>query len=311
MEGFLGWVPGVVADLFDWFLGVWYSADDGGGLHLQVMDFASVLMRFLLVCGGSGVFPLHLADDYWPCYCSPASMQYDAGLAERLQHCFLSFILYAHIYLSLMWLDATWVGRDSVPCLGYERWPLASPVPFREVWCPMVSEDSQLDFLMHSVIGVPYGVVHTSSSQFSFDFYSCPPIAGSLGSYWTYAGYCCPCKLGRVHGGMGHSEYPGAKLYFNNCLEKWFDELMVGLLDSVASGDAGQQLFKCLGCISIGGDSMLISILTVSGISRTLVRLHFGGLCLVCPVIGSLVQTQGGQFSFYWPLRNSFALLSI
>ncbi len=68
---------------------------------------------------------------------------------------------------------------------------------------------------------------------------------------------------------------------------------------------------RCLGCIAMGGDSMLVSILTASGISRMLVRLCFGGLCLVCPAIDSLVQTQGGQFSFHWPLRNSFALLSI
>ncbi len=68
MEGFLGWVTGMVANLLDWFVGVWSSIVDEGGLHLQVMDFASVLMHFLLVCGGSGVLPLHLADRYWPSY---------------------------------------------------------------------------------------------------------------------------------------------------------------------------------------------------------------------------------------------------
>ncbi len=66
--------------------------------------------------------------------------------------------------MRLMWLDATWVGRESVPCLGYERWPLASPAPFREVWHWVVSSGSQLDFLMHSVIGVQYGVAHSPSS---------------------------------------------------------------------------------------------------------------------------------------------------
>jgi hypothetical protein len=66
MEGFLGWVTGVMADLLDWVVGIWSSA--GAGLHPQVMDFASALMNFLLVCGSSGVFPLHLADKYWPCY---------------------------------------------------------------------------------------------------------------------------------------------------------------------------------------------------------------------------------------------------
>jgi hypothetical protein len=62
MAGFLGWVTGVVADLLNWVVGVWSSAGGGVGLHPQVMEFASVLMRFLLVCGSSGVFPLHLAD---------------------------------------------------------------------------------------------------------------------------------------------------------------------------------------------------------------------------------------------------------
>ncbi len=136
-------------------------------------------------------------------------------------------MLCAHNYMCLMWLDATWVGRESVPCLEYERWPLAGPVPFREVWRRVVSAGSQLDFLMHSVIGVPYGVAHSPSSRFSFEFYGCPPIFGSSGSFLTYARYCCPCKLGRFRSGMGHSEYPGAKLHFNNCFEEWFDELMV------------------------------------------------------------------------------------
>ena len=56
---------------------------------------------------------------------------------------------------------------------------MAGSIPFREVWRQVVSEGSQLDFLMHSVIGVPYGVAHTPSLQFSFEFYSCPPILGS------------------------------------------------------------------------------------------------------------------------------------
>jgi hypothetical protein len=52
---------------------------------------------------------------------------------------------------------------------------------------------------------------------------------------------------------MGHSEYPGAKLHFNNCLEEWFDELMVVRLDSVPSGDAVQQLFQVFGVHFHGG----------------------------------------------------------
>jgi hypothetical protein len=55
-------------------------------------------------------------------------------------------------------------------------------------------------FFMHSIICVAYGLAHTPSLP--------------------YAGYCRPCKLGRFCGGMGHSEYPGAKVYFNDCLEE-------------------------------------------------------------------------------------------
>ena len=58
MEGFLGLVSGVVGGLFDWVVGVWSTVVDGGGSPLQMMDFASVLMQFLLICGGSGVLPL-------------------------------------------------------------------------------------------------------------------------------------------------------------------------------------------------------------------------------------------------------------
>jgi hypothetical protein len=112
MVGSLGWVTGVVADLFNWVVGVWSSVGDGAGSHLQVMEFASVLMRLLLVCSGSGVFPLHFADKYWPCYQSPAGVQYDAGLAERLQGRFLSFMLCACNYMHFMWLDAMWVGSQ-------------------------------------------------------------------------------------------------------------------------------------------------------------------------------------------------------
>ncbi len=164
MAGFLSWVTGVVADLLNWVVGIRSSAGDGAGPRPQVMEFASVLMRFLLVYGGLGVFPLYLADKYWPCYQSPAGVQYDVGLAKRLQRRFLSFMLCARNYMRLMWLDATWVGRESVPCLGYERWPLAGPAPFHEVWRWVVSSGSQLDFLMHLVIGVPYGVAHSPSS---------------------------------------------------------------------------------------------------------------------------------------------------
>ena len=66
MEGFLGWVTGVVGDLLEWVVGVRSSVVDGTGSPPQVMGFASVLMQFLLICGGSGVFPLSMAEKYWP-----------------------------------------------------------------------------------------------------------------------------------------------------------------------------------------------------------------------------------------------------
>ena len=98
--------------MFDWVVGVWSLAVDGSGSPPQVMGFASVLMRLLLICGGSGVFPLSMAEKYWPLYCSPAGVRYDEGLAERLQRWFLSFMLCACNYLRLMLMDATWVGRS-------------------------------------------------------------------------------------------------------------------------------------------------------------------------------------------------------
>jgi hypothetical protein len=71
-----------VIDLLVWVVGVWSLAVDGSGLPPQVMDFTLVLMQFLLICSSSGVFPLSMAEKYWPSYCSPAGVQYDGGLAE-------------------------------------------------------------------------------------------------------------------------------------------------------------------------------------------------------------------------------------
>jgi hypothetical protein len=153
MEGFLGWVTRVVADFLDWVVGVWSLVVDEGGLHLQVMDFPSILMQFLLVSGGSGVFPFHLAENYCHSYCSPAGVQYDEGLVKRLQYCFLLYMICAWNYLCLMWRNAAWVGRDSVSHLGYEEWPLADPASFCKVARWAVSKGSSLDFIMHSIIG--------------------------------------------------------------------------------------------------------------------------------------------------------------
>jgi hypothetical protein len=54
MEGFLGWVTRVVGDLFGWVVGVRSSAVDGSGSPLQVMDLASVLMRFSFFAAARG-----------------------------------------------------------------------------------------------------------------------------------------------------------------------------------------------------------------------------------------------------------------
>jgi hypothetical protein len=78
-----------------WRVWSWSSAVDEGGSHPQVVDFASVLMQFLLVCYGSGVFPLHLAEKYRPSYDSPVGVQYDVVLVERLQCCFLLYMFCA------------------------------------------------------------------------------------------------------------------------------------------------------------------------------------------------------------------------
>jgi hypothetical protein len=84
MEGILGWVTVVVGVLLDWVVGIWSSSVDGGGLPPQVMDFASVLIRFLLICGSSRDLPLHMVKINWLLYCSPAGVWYNEGLAKRL-----------------------------------------------------------------------------------------------------------------------------------------------------------------------------------------------------------------------------------
>jgi hypothetical protein len=63
MMVFFGWVTGKMAELLDWVVDVLVLlAVDEGSLPLQVMSFALVLMRCQLICGGSGVFPLCLAE---------------------------------------------------------------------------------------------------------------------------------------------------------------------------------------------------------------------------------------------------------
>jgi hypothetical protein len=98
-----------------------------------------------------------MAEKYWPLCCSPAGVRYDERSVERLHCHFLSFMLCACNYLRLMWMDATWVGSNPLPCLSYEEWTLAGPgAHFHEVWRQVVNKGSSLDFLMHSIVGVPY-----------------------------------------------------------------------------------------------------------------------------------------------------------
>jgi hypothetical protein len=80
-------------------------------------------------CSSEG-FPLHLAEKYWPSNCSLAGVQYDKGLAERLQHPSPSFMLCPMSYLCLMWRDAMCIGKGLLPCLGCEVLPLAGLVSF-------------------------------------------------------------------------------------------------------------------------------------------------------------------------------------
>ncbi len=52
----MGWVTGVVGDLFDWVVGVRSSAVDGSVSPPQVMDFASVPMQFFWFAAAHGSF---------------------------------------------------------------------------------------------------------------------------------------------------------------------------------------------------------------------------------------------------------------
>jgi hypothetical protein len=74
--------------------------------------------------------------------------------------------------------------------------------------------------------------------------------------------------LGRFCGGVGHFEHPGAEVYFSECLEEWFDQLMVGQLDCVALGDAVQRFFWLFGVPFHGEGSMLIFIPLPNGSLR-------------------------------------------
>jgi hypothetical protein len=98
---------------------------------------------------------------------------------------------------------------------------------------------------------------------------------------------------------VNHSEYPGAKLHFSNCLEEWFKELMVGWLDSVPSGGAVQQLFQVFGVHFHGGGQYII----IYPYSEW--DFEDAGEALLCGSLSGVPGDQffgadaGGQFSFY------------
>jgi hypothetical protein len=214
-----------------------------------------------------------------------------------------AIMLCARNYLCLMWMDVTWAGKDSVPRLGYVEWPLAGPDPFCKVWWWVVNKGSLLDFLMHLIIGVPYNWTPSPSSQFSFEFYGSPLITGLLGSFLTYARYLCPYHPGKFHGGMGHFIYPGAEVYFGDCLNEWLEQLVVGRLDCVALGGAAQWLFQLFGVHFHGAWQYFnIHIPLASGSLRTRMRFCSGGHCLVFLVIGSSawMRQDHYHFGFHW-----------
>jgi hypothetical protein len=163
MDGFLGWVTGVVSNLLLWTVGIWASVDGGvaGGSSPKVMNFACVMMSFLLICGGRDMVPQCLVGNYFASTQNPASgVWFGEGCGERLCGMFLLYMRCTCNYLHLMWMDREWVGVPMVSCLGYEEevWPLASG-SFREVWGRVFLAQSPLHFLLHSVVGALFNWV--------------------------------------------------------------------------------------------------------------------------------------------------------
>jgi hypothetical protein len=62
-----------------------------------------------------------------------------------------------------MWRDTTWVGRGSMPCLGYDVWPLAGPVSSCWVWRWVVSEFVQFSPCIQLLL--PRSWAYSSSLQ--------------------------------------------------------------------------------------------------------------------------------------------------
>jgi hypothetical protein len=102
----LGWVTGVVSDLLHWVVGI-RGADvmEGDGQSRpQVMDFGLVLLRFLMICGGQGMFPHYMDEryfalDFYPWSCDLIDgVTLGAGQAEEHRS-----------YLCIMWIGGGWI----------------------------------------------------------------------------------------------------------------------------------------------------------------------------------------------------------
>ena len=109
-----------------------------------------------------------------------------------------------------------------------------------------------------------------------------------LGSFFTFAAYLGPYHSGAFHDGVGHFRYPGAEVYFESCLNKWFKELMVGRLDCVPLGGAAQRLFQLFG-VHFHGEGWYFNMYPFGKWEFEGAGLCFGGHCLVFLVISSLM----------------------
>ena len=270
MGGFLGWVTRVVSDLMTWIVGVKASGVEGG-IPPRVIDFALVLMRFLMICGGGGVCPYHVVAKHFPAEEYPWSGVYvGRRLSERLRRMCLSFMTCARNYLRLMWMDGEWVGMPLVTRLGYsvEVWPLARG-SFREVWGRVVGGGdghlprSPLDFLMHSVVGggvcdhqdLPGSGPSSGSGGIPFERlvreHGIDGVEGCLDAFLTFSAFCCVNYLfsstrGDEFGGL-RGVYLGADIHRRRHVEGWWEKLLVGRGDVLGSCGYVRRFFSVFG----------------------------------------------------------------
>jgi hypothetical protein len=83
-----------------WVFGVRASLVEVGGPSACIVDFALVLMRFLLICCEGGMFPQSLGKLYFKAECCPWSGVYvGRGRGEQLRQMYRINSLCAHNYL--------------------------------------------------------------------------------------------------------------------------------------------------------------------------------------------------------------------